>query len=857
MVADFLADLSRLGVQVWADNGQLRYRAPARTLTDDLRAEIVRHKTALLALLQERERTTVLEHAPLLIPDPERRHEPFPLTDIQQAYWIGRGSGFELGGVGTHAYFEFERTDVDVERLTDAWQTLIVRHGMLRAVVRPDGQQQVLAAVPPYRIEVTDLRTRPEADALAEAEALRERIAHQVYDPARWPLFEIRATQLPGGRTRLHVSIDLLIADVWSLFLLFREWGALYADPTTRLPPLTLSFRDYVLADAARRATPPYAQAQAYWAARLPALRPGPDLPLACAPAAITQPRFVRRSGRLDADRWQAIKRRARQQGLTPSMVLCAVFAEVLAAWSKEPQFTLTVTLFHRLPLHPEVDAVVGDFTSTVLLAVDAPGDADLTGRANLLQQQLWADLEHREVSGVRVLRDLARQSGGGPRAAMPVVFTSTLGHEVADTKTATSWLGRLVSGISQTPQVWLDHQTGEDGAALVFNWDAVEALFPGGLLDAMFAAYGARLTRLGADDSAWTMPPPWAAGAPGAASATGTGASAVDLAAPVSRAVAPPVRKTFIPPRDDLERQIAAIWEDVLGVRPVGVTDHFFDLGGNSFLAARLLIRVQQQLGHQLPVSTLLHAGDVESLARIVAGRGEASPVPTIVRLATGGARPFFCVHPIGGNVMCYVDLARCLGGARDFYGIQAPGLQGGAAPFTDVHAMAAHYLEQIRAVQPQGPYLLGGWSMGGTVAFEIARQLAAQGEATQQLVLIDTETSTVAASDCSAVRQPHPAYEIPAGADPAQLERLYAVFTSHDRALAAYRERPYAGPLTLIRAHEQPDGRGDDLGWNEFAVGGLRIRGVPGNHYTMLQRPNVDALAAELRQCLEAAVL
>ena len=210
MLAHLLADLERLGIQVWAEKGQLRYRAPARALTEDLRAELTRHKADLLAFLQQ-DRTAVLEYEPLpqIAPDPGRRHELFPLTDIQHAYWIGRGQGVELGNVATHAYFEFERADLDVERLGEAWRTLIARHDMLRAVVQADGQQRVLADVPPYSIDVLDLRTAPPADALSQTKAVREQLSHHVYDAARWPLFGVRATRLPGDSVRVHVSIDL------------------------------------------------------------------------------------------------------------------------------------------------------------------------------------------------------------------------------------------------------------------------------------------------------------------------------------------------------------------------------------------------------------------------------------------------------------------------------------------------------------------------------------------------------------------------------------------------------------------------------------------------------------------------
>ena len=195
---------------------------------------------------------------------------------------------------------------------------------------------------------------------------------------------------------------------------------------------------------------------------------PGPpELPLAMNPADIDEPRFSSRTATLPAPAWHRLKQRAAREGVTPSSILLAAFAEVLAAWSKSPRFTLNLTLFNRLPLHPAIGDVVGDFTSLTLLEVDASGEAGLAGRARRLQERLWTDLEHRVVSGVRVLRKLARARGSGARAGfLPVVFTSTL--NLGDGGDSWQALGaRLIHSVTQTPQVWLDHQVFEqDGDA-------------------------------------------------------------------------------------------------------------------------------------------------------------------------------------------------------------------------------------------------------------------------------------------------------------------------------------------------------------------------------------------------------
>ena len=446
---------------------------------------------------------------------PARRYEPFPLTDIQQAYWIGRSGAYELGQVSTHIYFEIDGVGLELERLEQAWRLLIARHDMLRAVVLADGQQQVLEKVPPYRIELLELSGRGARERDAALEATRERMSHQVLRADQWPLFEIRASRLDERRVRLHVSLDALIADAWSMFRLFSEWAHLYERHEVALPPLELSFRDYVLAEAQVRHTALYQRSKEYWSERLESLPPAPELPLARTPESLEHSRFHRRSSRLDPASWRKLKERAAAAGLTPSAVLLAAFGEILACWSKEPRFTLNLTLFHRLPLHPRVNDIVGDFTSLNLLEVDHSVPESFSARTQRLQQRLWQDLDHRYFSGVRVLRELARRQGGTQRALMPVVFTSTLAlGERGEEASVLDQLGEMVYVIGQTPQVWLDHQVLEQNGALVFNWDAIEALFPPGLLDGMFESYRGLLRELVLSDEAWSgaralLPPP------------------------------------------------------------------------------------------------------------------------------------------------------------------------------------------------------------------------------------------------------------------------------------------------------------------------------------------------------------
>jgi pyochelin synthetase len=489
--------LSTNGISIQVD-------APQGALTPELRDALIEHKADILPLLNQHQSTGDTS-LPVAVPNPAQRYEPFPLTDMQHAFWIGRSGVLDLGNVANHGYYEIDSYNLDLSRLNEALQRLIERHEMLRAVVLPDGQQQILNRVPPYQMKILDLRGQDETTVQNELEMIRDRLSHQVLPADRYPLFDFRATYLDAERVRLHISYDLQIFDAWSLFRLFDEWFQLYCNPNISLKPLELSFRDYVFAEQALHETDLYRRSQTYWFERLDTLPPAPKLPLAKQPKEVNQHRCQRYEGELLPSQWQQLKQRAAQAGLTPSGVLLVAFAEILAAWSKHPCFTINLAMFNRLPLHPQVNDLVGDFTSVTMLAVDHSVRESFVERSRRLQQQLWHDLEHRYFSGVRVVRELARRRGNA-LSAMPVVFTSTLGFSALGQDTLTfSRFGEVVYGISQASQAWMDVQVWEEKGKLTFNWDVVEELFPDGLIADMVAAYSQFLEQLATTDSSWT----------------------------------------------------------------------------------------------------------------------------------------------------------------------------------------------------------------------------------------------------------------------------------------------------------------------------------------------------------------
>ncbi|HZI06338.1 MAG TPA: alpha/beta fold hydrolase, partial [Archangium sp.] len=281
--------------------------------------------------------------------------------------------------------------------------------------------------------------------------------------------------------------------------------------------------------------------------------------------------------------------------------------------------------------------------------------------------------------------------------------------------------------------------------------------------------------------------------------------------------------------------------------------------------------------------------------LARLLRQEEESGPWSPLVPLRrTGSARPFFLVHPVGGNVLCYAELARQLGPDQPLYALQAQGLKGEQPPLGTIEEMAAYYVEALRTVQPTGPYLLGGWSLGGVVAYEMARQFQRAGEQVELLALLDSrphqdgdaseaEVSRIAmhfAWDLfrtagmelqlpenlselapealleALLEQGRTAGLIAPGAEAEEFRALFRVFESNLRASFQYRPKPYSGTVTLLRAGDRPLAEGEDAnhGWGTLATR-VEQHELPGDHYTLLQRPHVQKLAERLKECLARA--
>jgi amino acid adenylation domain-containing protein len=438
---------------------------------------------------------------PIIVPDEKNSTIPFPLTDVQYAYWVGRKNLFQLGNISTHCYYEFDFSDLDIVRMEKALNLLIERHDMLRVIIQEDGKQKVLANVGNYKITIQDLRKLTGRQINSKLKAWRDELAQQIFDTEKWPLFDFRVTIL-ADKYRFHISFDALIFDAHSLQIFLSEWTQLYRDLNTELPKLALHFRDYVLAYNNLKLGKRYERDKKYWTNRLPNMATSPQLVLLRHPESVKQPKFNRLTTTVDSLVWHQLKDKTKSHNINPTSVLLYAYGAILARWSKSSDsFLINLTLFNRLPLHSQVNDIIGDFTTLELFefnSKDCTADNAIIKGIKRVQNLLLDDLEHILFGGIAVLRKLAEMHKKPFGGLAPVVFTSVLSADVFNERElfSGSYIGSPY-GITQTSQVWLDNKVYEEDDALLVEWDYVEDLFSKEMITVMHEAYCDLITKL------------------------------------------------------------------------------------------------------------------------------------------------------------------------------------------------------------------------------------------------------------------------------------------------------------------------------------------------------------------------
>ncbi|MDQ4074891.1 MAG: condensation domain-containing protein, partial [Chloroflexota bacterium] len=802
----------------------------------------------------------------------------YPLSPMQELMLLHAVSTPHRDTLSTQIRYRLEG-NVNVDALQHAWQALVDRHPALRTGFLWEHLRAPLQIV--YRhVQLPfvrhDLRNLPPEARQAKLETIRQEDREQRFNPSMPPLMRITLIRLAEDRYELLWSSHHLILDRWCIDIVMRDVTETLAtgdrDQDSERPPAP-SFRNYI----AWLQQQDQVAAEQFWRTKLAGFvgptKLVPDPPVDPGQAAPQQYRESQIP--IPASTFVEMRRFARQHHLTLNTLLQAAWALLLSRYSGERDVSFGVAVSGRPAALAGIESMMGSFVNNLPVRIPVTG-ADMLTWLKTIQQQMGELRQYEHSSLVRI----QEWSGVAQRTSL---FESLLIHQ-AHSGATTEWAGTMkihsLPGHVRTnyPLTVLASEASDElSLSLIYDTH----LFAPDTTARMGESLAATLEEIVAQPA---LPPSQLATLADAGSQVGA-EFPVGGADPHRRKAAPirafgRKQKTYIAPKDILEHQLVKIWEMILETEPIGVQDNFFQLGGHSLLAIRLFAHLEDTFGTKLPATVLSQAATIEDLAEVMRREDAASLKPVVTFQARGAGRPLFYISPPGEAMLSYAYFVHHLGVDRPIYGLQPLGLYGEHAPYTRTEEMAAHFIREIRTIQPEGPYLLTGTCFGGMVAVEVARQLQAEGRQVVFLGLLDTPFPNPTLSS-KIMWQLHSLRAL----EPKErlgyiLERIKrrtarmvgAFYLKRKRALPeglrdlyarggvaqaanSYIPQHYQGRITLFRAEgaiDQSDADSVAWGWNQVATNGVDVHLVPGEHGTMMSEPHVHVLVEKFRASL-----
>jgi amino acid adenylation domain-containing protein len=415
--------------------------------------------------------------------------ESFPLTDLQAANFFAKAA--DPDSVGSHTYLEFNIPNLDLARLTDAWNRVVCHHPMLRMCVSTTGQQRVETAVPRYSIE--EYIPGDHANFDAHLESVRREMSHKRYHPGAWPLFDIRVSRRRDRSAIVHVSMDSWVLDGRSAEILYEDFFALYADPQSDLSTPSFTFRDHVLRLNDQRCSKSGKRQREFWRRRLATSPSGPALPHSFHTGLPS--RFQRHHALVGEATWAAIKRFSERHGIFSASVILACFAAALSSAGSDESFAILLTHSYKTRFDAQGDRVVGPFTSASLCIVESGKTRSFLELATSLDRQICEALDNQDICIAGILGEQLRNGGTVP--VFPIVYTAQLGGRRSGRKRPRSWLDDVVYAVSQAPGVVLENRVSLVDDAIQIGWNVDESVLPSSVARALLRDFEARLNAL------------------------------------------------------------------------------------------------------------------------------------------------------------------------------------------------------------------------------------------------------------------------------------------------------------------------------------------------------------------------
>lgn len=773
---------------------------------------------------------------------------------------------------------------ISLVTLERSFQLLVDRHEMLRTVFERLGDELVQVIAPPHAtiLPVTSIGGVTEDGREKALWAAIRAEASAPFDLVRGPLIRARLYRLGAQEHVLVITTHHILADGWSQNVIQRDLWAFYealaGDCEPSLPPLAIQYGDFVHWQQKWLASDCARQQIDFWKKQLASPLPVLNLPAARPARNRAAAQGSMETLLLPEDLVQSLKSLSKSQDATMFMVTLAAYSALLNRYTGQEDILVSSPVANR---RPETESLIGPFAGPVPLRVDLSGNPKLSDLLGRVRDITLNALSHADLPFEVLLEKLDIRSVRGRSPLSECYFfyqTAFLQPRQLPALTVTP-LPDFGLGTHFELQMGLLERREGVRAQLEYN----PGLFEAATIKEILRFYEALLRAFVADSERRLSDLPLLA------EARSQHVQPVDLS-----------QSEIALPQDDTEKRLTRIWESLLRVKPLGRRQNYFELGGNSLSAVGLFAEIEKEFGMRLPLSTLIEAQTIEEVARLLRGNTAAANWSPLVEIQPGGSRPpFFCVHSGGGNVLVYRDLSRRLGPDQPFYGLQSQGLDGEQPLLTRIEDMAELYAKEVRRVQPHGPYLFGGYCLGGTIALEMAQQFRAQGEEVALLAFFDTlnwsklspgnawkklcyqaqrlafhagnflllnskDKLEFLQGKLDALRSRSSVWrgallgrlikERPGNQSESLL--LARIWQTNDRAALNYVPRPYPGVITDFRPMKQyMRYKEPGVHWDDLALDGQEIVTLPVYPAGMLLEPFVQQLAAALTASIDRA--
>jgi thioesterase domain-containing protein len=816
----------------------------------------------------------------------------FPTTIGQQGFWY-----LDQMDQGNPAYNIAVRFRLQgllrVEPLTHALNEVVARHEALRTIIGSDDGIPVQLVAPALAIPlpVDDLRGLPANRRDSRAEALTVDEARRTFELSKGPLVRARLLRLNDEEHVLLVTVHHVIADGWSIGVITQELGALYEafrlGLPSPLPELSLQFGDFAVWQRPWLESPEVSRQLDYWTGRLA------SLPLLEVPPDKLRPEILTSAGHIESmvlprPLTDALIDLGKGQGATFFMVALATL-KILLQRSTGLDDIYVGSLVAGRP-RVQVEPLIGMFVNPIVFRSDLSGNPTFVELLVRVRESVLEGLAHQDYPFERIVAAIHPRRD---RSRHPVFQVNFIFQRDFVRPLHTSGL-TLTSIPSRSPGAIYDLNFFMVERADGWRWSCEynTNLYEPATVTGMLRQFQALLEAVVATPSARIadLPMP-AVRAPRAPRRPSTPTAIPGGAG--DRQVAAGMRSEAPLPGEADEARLMDIWEQVLGSRPSRPDADFFDEGGHSLLAARLLARIHDEFGKRIPLAAFLQSPTIRAIAQRLGDNRRRLPGDHVHPVQPDGEEPPFFV--VTSQPLLYRELARKLGRNQPLLALTWPELDELPDGFT-TEEIASYLVAVLREVQADGPYYLGGWCMSGVVVFVMAQQLRAQGQEVALVTLFDTNSPAYLRSVQGWRKLPMRIYltmarrydqlrqrpiesllKLSASSWSrlqallhsccSRLSRSWAALCNRplgddllasmellSRVVADHEPGPYDGPVFLFRSARYQTGkfRDPEMGWGKLVRGGLTVYEIPAGHEEMFHEPAVDILAAYLLSLL-----